>query len=33
MKHIVWMAPVAIICTALFAGSDDIRRLRRMRRM
>ena len=33
MKHIMWMAPAAIICAALFAGKDDIRRLRRMRRM
>jgi hypothetical protein len=33
MKHLIWAAPVAIIGLALFAGKDDIRRLRRMRAM
>jgi hypothetical protein len=29
----MWAAPAAIICVALAMGKDDIRRLRRMRRM
>jgi hypothetical protein len=33
MKHLIWAVPTAIIGMALFAGKDDIRRLRRMRRM
>jgi len=33
MKHIIWVAPVAVVFLALLAGKDDIRRLHRMRHM
>ncbi len=33
MKHIIWVAPVAVVFLALLAGKDDIRRLHRMRQM
>jgi hypothetical protein len=33
MKHIIWVAPVAVVFLTLLAGKDDIRRLHRMRQM
>ena len=33
MKHIIWVAPVAVVFLALLAGKDDIRRLHHMRQM
>jgi hypothetical protein len=33
MKRLLWVAPVALVCVALFEGRDDIRRLRAMAKM
>lgn len=33
MKRIIWAALAAIVVLALLAGTDDIRRFLRMRRM
>ena len=30
MKRLLWIAPIAVICAALLAGREDIRRFRAM---
>jgi hypothetical protein len=33
MKQLLWAVPVAVVCVALLAGRDDVRRFREMRRL
>jgi len=33
MKQLLWATAVAVVCIALLAGRDDIRRFREMRRI
>jgi len=33
MKRMLWVVPVALVCVALLAGRDDIRRFREMHRI